>query len=483
MAETRKADITLYSTIDNNESVIKNVLCRLYLPNKMADPIELHFSPTEKQAKTIEHLPFWKFSMKGKVTNLQKKVEKRIVADLVYSNKFETKYHSHNLREPYFIGEPADLTITHYLNPTSKKTKSKSKVEGRFWITPNELLQPAFISEHSYTGEVKITIARNFEFTLDNGLLLKFENYHKNYKNEFGDNVSFHELVASFELNGETNESPKLLDYLGQLDDVLLLASFAARRRSICLGWDSCDSKTYVKRYLRNRIIPKDINRKSSRYDLLIDLGSFPEFMETAYPKFRNYSDLDALRRTLSFVLLSYEDTFESSFMGLYSALEMIVLHFRKKNDLEFILPTKKFEKVRKEFKKIIENSALIVNSSSKLEMKKKLSELNRISFASAFDKFREFYSVDLSDLWSVNSNSDGISLSQIRNKLVHGEHFNKNQTVGLLYAREHLRWIIERMILAVLGWSIEKSNVNPTYLKMISPSVMNWRKELDNFK
>jgi hypothetical protein len=480
MSETKKVDTTFYSTIIINGRIIRNVLCRLYLPTKITDSIELHFSPSAKQADIIRQLPFWKFSMKGKVTNHLRKIEKTIVANTVYASNFETKYHSHNLTEPYFVGEPVDMTITQHLNHSN--SKSESKVDGRFWITPNDLLQPAFISLSSYTGEVKIEPARSFEFRVDRNLLLKFENYHKNYKNDYGDKVSFYELVAAFELEGKTNKSREIFKALEKLDDILLLASFAARKKCVCLGWDSADSKTFLRKYLRNRTIPKDINRKNNPNDCLIDLSKFTEFMETAYKNFQNYSDIDAFRRTMNFIQPSYDDTVEGSFVNLYSALEMIVLHFRRQKQLEFILPSRKFEKVRKEIKTVIENSTLIDNESEKNEIKKKLSELNRISFASAFDEFCNLYSVDLSDLWSVNSNNDGISLSQMRNKLVHGEHFSQKHYVGLFYASEHLRWTIERMVLAVLGWSFKNSNVSPSYLRMMNPH-LNWRNELSNFK
>jgi hypothetical protein len=479
MAESKKADTTFYSTIDINGSVIKNVLCRLYLPIKITNPIELHFSPSENQANIIRDLPFWKFSMKGKVVNRNRKTEKTIVANIVYSNELKTKFHSHNLTEPYFIGEPADLTITHHVNHLPS---DNHKIDGRFWITPNDLLQPAFISEHSYTGEVKITTARSFEFRVNSKLLLKFENYHKNYKNNAGDTISFYELVAAFELEGVTNRSQQVSKALEKLDDILLLASFAARKKSICLGWFSYDSKTFVTKYLRNRTIPKDLNRKNNRENWLIDLSHFPEFMKTSYKNFQKYSDVDAFRRTMNFILPNYEDIVDNNFVGLYSALEMIVLHFRRKKKMEFILPQNKFEKVRKQIKSVIENSTLVDSNLKKAEMKKKLSELNRISFASAFDEFCKFYSVDLSDLWSVTSNNDGISLSQIRNKLVHGEHFSQKNYEGLTYAREHLRWTIERMVLAVLGWSVEKSNVSSGYLRMMNP-YMYWRAAKDSFK
>jgi hypothetical protein len=93
------------------------------------------------------------------------------------------------------------------------------------------------------------------------------------------------------------------------------------------------------------------------------------------------------------------------------------------------------------------------------------LPALTRVSFRTAFQKFCEFYSVNLDDLWPVVGSADGWSLKDIRNKLVHGEYFNRQQLRALLSASEHLRWTVERMILAILGWDLSRSAVSPDNL------------------
>jgi hypothetical protein len=141
----------------------------------------------------------------------------------------------------------------------------------------------------------------------------------------------------------------------------------------------------------------------------------------------------------------------------------MLVSYHHKSNGLEFILKSNPFKKVRSNLKAVIEE--LDIEESQKKMMQDKLSELNRVPFVTAFEAFCENYSVDLQDLWSVADNSNGITLSQIRNKLVHGEHFTREENFALLYAKDHLQWTVERMILGVLNFPVSKSQIHPDHL------------------
>jgi hypothetical protein len=112
----------------------------------------------------------------------------------------------------------------------------------------------------------------------------------------------------------------------------------------------------------------------------------------------------------------------------------------------------------------------------------KNLLGLKRISFSIAFDKIREFYDVNLNDLWSVTDNSNGWSLSTIRNKLVHGETFvAPSNHEHLRVAKEHLTWTLERLILGVLGLGIEKSAVSSTKLNHMT-AYEDWEKSKNFF-
>lgn len=474
MTRAKKANIVFYATITGENFAIDNILCRAYLPLKLTDPIELHFQPDEEQFKTLRHSKFWKYSVRGEVRGYENILEKVISANEVFSSRLTGKAHSSDLGETLMIGEPIDLRVIHILHSHSETNKA----EGQFWLTPNQMLEPAYMVTNSYTGNREIEVVRQFEFMLDDQTKFNFERHYRYYENEDGDDVSFSELVAMFEIENANNDSQLIPDMLSKLDDVLLLASFAAMRRCVCLGWESYDAKTLVKQFLRNRVIPDITNSKRLRTENeIIDLAHFEDFIKTAYSNFLGYTEVAALRRAINFIIPSGKETVDGDFMVIYSALEMLVLHYRRKQSLELILPKNRFEKhVRKSLKEHIEQLNLPDLDAARRQMiKDKLSELNRISFATAFSDFCNHYSINIDDLWPITKDGEGISLSQLRNKLVHGEHFDDRHYEALIYAKEHLQWIIQRMILGILGWSADRSNVSPKKLEAMY-AYQRWR-------
>jgi hypothetical protein len=52
------------------------------------------------------------------------------------------------------------------------------------------------------------------------------------------------------------------------------------------------------------------------------------------------------------------------------------------------------------------------------------------------------------------------LSLAEIRNRMVHGVVFTPTQEGGLFAAKIHLTWYVERLLLAFLGWPLERSLV-----------------------
>jgi hypothetical protein len=188
--------------------------------------------------------------------------------------------------------------------------------------------------------------------------------------------------------------------------------------------------------------------------------------MRKSYVPFASFRPQDALRRAISFTVPAKDGTLDSEFVSLYTAVEILVLQLRRSTGLEFIVEPSEFKNVRKQLKRCIDALTTMVDEEKKSLMKQKLSELNRVSFATAFEEFCKHYSVQLADLWPVVKSESGASLTDVRNKLVHGEHFGPDQYEALIFAELHLRWTVERMILSVLNWPIDKSNVSPQFLK-----------------
>jgi hypothetical protein len=91
--------------------------------------------------------------------------------------------------------------------------------------------------------------------------------------------------------------------------------------------------------------------------------------------------------------------------------------------------------------------------------MYEKLPELNRVAFTTALSRLLSKHSVELSDLWPlVSAGPNAISLSDIRNRLVHGDEINREERSAMVIALAHLRWTAERLALATLRWPIDRS-------------------------
>jgi hypothetical protein len=80
--------------------------------------------------------------------------------------------------------------------------------------------------------------------------------------------------------------------------------------------------------------------------------------------------------------------------------------------------------------------------------------------FKDLFADFQGTYSVDASDLWPLLDRSKGRSLKDIRNRIAHGQPLNSREEYFLSFAAENLKWLVERMLLAIFKWPIQKSKV-----------------------
>ena len=356
--------------------------------------------------------------------------------------------------------------------------------------------------------EIEANIARQFEFSPNDKLNFKFGINPANYNQS--EIETFSELIADFELKDEKIDSQKIQETLEIFDDILLLTSFASRSKCVCLKWEYSDSKTQITKYIKDKSIPDNSNIKgSNKNEELIGLTNFFEgFLSKTFPNFREYSRVEALRRSLHFIIPNKNETLESQFISLFTALEMIVLHYRKNNGLEEVLSSKAFAEFRDGLGKYIKNLDLTVFLEDEIKelksnltneneinekikklvrekrklIKQKLGELNRVSFSEALIEFCNYFDgkLALSDLWAIKGKNNG--LAEIRNKLVHGEHFTEKQITALWYASEHLRWTVERMILAILDWSIDKSNISQKYLNRNSHPYLEWEDKRNEF-
>lgn len=443
----------LFTTIRAGDRTVENVRCTFTIPVRLSDPLELRFTPTREQANLLG-FPFT-FSISGQIADSEGKPLFTIHADKVFREYGGSTRWGPDIIEYVILGEPQDLTVCDLRNPPRVDTSQTTK--GSFWLTPNIFLAPHKSLWNELSGASKIRCHRCKRFQLLNGTKLTFDTHYRTIGHEEGV-LRVPELVAVFELPS-TEQVPETLTLL---DDLLLLASFAARQRCVCLGWDAADSSGLTRYFRRSMRAPK-IRKDHSFNEALIFPEDFKNFMRLTYRRFATSPQQDLLRQALQRLVFNEDSIFDHSFLRLYSAVETLVLFFRRKNALEEVLSAERWEPIKKELKKELRKFLKSRNLSpnERKLMYDKLPELNRVAFTTALQEFLSKYPVELSDLWPLASaGSNGNSLSDIRHRLVHGDRMNPEEHHALAIALAHLRWTAERLALATLGWPIERSRV-----------------------
>ena len=72
-------------------------------------------------------------------------------------------------------------------------------------------------------------------------------------------------------------------------------------------------------------------------------------------------------------------------------------------------------------------------------------------TFRNLFNDFQKLYAIDLQDLWPLLDRGAGPSLKDIRNRIAHGQPLDSREERSLFWPTENLKWLVERMLLAIL--------------------------------
>jgi hypothetical protein len=480
LVENKKPKYKLFIELKFNNISVSNILCEIYLPERTNGPVELWCYLKPDQAAIIAY-PF-EFSIEGEIKDNDGCSGILIKAKKVYRKSELTRSWGSGIRETLLIGVPWDLEIKELLSIDNQTINSEIE-NGFFWLTPSVMLTPDKPIRKEYTGAISVETIREKVFTLSNGIQLNFDTHFKYKKNEEGDTVTFTELVAGFEK--KAFKSLDIKNILTYLNDFLLLVSLAERRSCVCVGWDITNYQYRIKYFKRDIFIPKGNKKHIHHIEMLINVNDFKNYIDKVYKNYINIDGKELIRQAIYKLINLEKEIIESSFISLYSAIENIILFYRKSNNLEYVIVNSDWIKLRKEIKKIIkeylkDNLNIHDNEKRKL-FYEKLNELNRVSFSTVFNKMCEEYSIDLEDLWPLVKIAGGVSLSDIRHKLVHGDIFDPSQYRALLAATKHLQWILERLILSILKWPIEKSNVCKEIISSW-PAYHEWQNDRKSF-
>jgi hypothetical protein len=475
-------DHNLTVTVRSGDLEWADVLCKLWLPQRHRERPLMFLYPTGPEAHIIgEAVP--PYSLEGRITKLDQSVV-TIRAGEVWSDYASTRSLSNSRSETVMQVTPIDLRLLH--RRTAEIRKPRVKARTQYHVTRCPPINAGALLQASYTGEIKLRKQWTFDLILGNGVLLKFAKVYR-YHDRTDGTLSWTELVATREHEIDFADL-EIVDQttLDQLDDFLALVAFASHYRAACLSvhttTDDLDQSHF---YRGNVTIPPD-GQDADPIDAVIDASEMGEFLRLVYANFVETGPHELVRHALHLVAVREERTMESDFTTLYAALETILLWYRRSRGLDLIIEdNEQWAVLERDVRAYLKSHAVLKGESREQKDRRnwiygKVGELRRVPFRIAFRRFCEDYDLRLDDFWPMfNATDTDVSLTEIRNRIVHGGAFTRQQSRALIGAGQHMRWVVERALLAVLGWPLDRSLLKPSYLSAKMTAIAELQQDL----
>jgi hypothetical protein len=203
---------------------------------------------------------------------------------------------------------------------------------------------------------------------------------------------------------------------LSSLEDVLAVASLAERRVLMLTGWSLSYANGATATYYR-RDFTVSSQEETDIDETLISLQDVEEFLNKSLYKLRSLPGPGGLKQAVYFALHGQARGIGDSFVMLFAGVETLLNLYDIRG-------------------------------------------ANRSSFAVRFKQMCSLQKIDLADLWPMLGGRD--SLYAVRNRIVHGRVFSSDQEwFRVISAKYHLLWTLERSILSILEWPVERSRVS----------------------
>jgi hypothetical protein len=342
-----------------------------------------------------------------------------------------------------------DLTIKETLHTTEDTGKRHLTF---FLAGPRAMWAISGINEKSFTGEEKfetwgskIQLAESLPFDLE---VSPWFFYDKTSPPD-----SFQLKANALTLRFKTMSSPEDLSDEQFLEtgtavaeDLILLVSFLSRR---WLSWYRYElqSARLLQTYVRHT---RECSDQPIEHDnSVVSERQARDFLSTAFTNLRKLRQLGInLRMPLIYSISGAEAKYvEEQFSILFLALERIKESFAIQNSLQSILSGPAFAKLRKSISDTVELATNDPIASGKMLLK--IPELNRPALRTVLDALFAQYNIQWRDLYPESSD---FTLIKTRDQLFHSS--SDVEMDALIKELHRLQALVERTILAMLGWS-----------------------------
>lgn len=464
----RDEDFFVYAKLGVHGKIIDNVLCKVFLPERNTDKPILKFRPTKEQYNQI--IVSHKGSFEAEVLGFENKMEVSLNAPVVYFSEMQTRHWGADFSEYTFDGEPQNLQVTRYVRGNNEPSKTFLTI----WLSPNSMLGPVMAKTSHYTGNIEFKRIHQLTFSLSEQITITLDNHFKEKKLGKNESKQWSYLVACTEIGAHRkNMSACQTEIIEYLDAFLSVSSLGSRTRTEWVGWQSSNHENLTEFYRGNFTFPTGESVPSFD-EGLVSLKDFHDFLSVCYPTFLKHPNKKSIKQAIVSVVPGRRKVMEESYLSMFAGLEALLLDFRERENLEFVMPeAEKWEAMKKRIKN---NIAKTIKTEMTKEQRcyiyNKLEELNRIPLRVAYNKFCDFYKINLSDLWPLFGGKGVVGLAEIRNRLIHGDQSLMQFHDALWVAEESLRFMLERILVKILGWPVDKTEVSNNFLRTHSTAL-----------
>lgn len=253
------------------------------------------------------------------------------------------------------------------------------------------------------------------------------------------------------------------------MDDVCLFISFAARHRILVTGHTKYDLGILENKY-NSPLQSLNPAVNESSWGNLIERTETIEFLNHALARFVRLSEPEqkAIRYALYPLVPTHDSYLEASFVSMFSAFEGLLEPYASHKGIKLTFgAARSWKKIEKKLRMTIDEIQISDPAFNRELMKSRLPELRYVPLHAVASDFLAELMIPIEDLWpAFGSPGDTATLYSIRNSLAHGEPISDDLIEALSIAQFHLRILLERAVLALLNWDVEKSTISPDRIK-----------------
>ncbi|HDL7463457.1 TPA: hypothetical protein PXN49_004110 [Yersinia enterocolitica] len=446
------------ATIEFDNEKIDSICCKLFYPDSKDNNVEIHLTANEE---TMIH--FYRaevFRIVGERRDVSGVcVQSRFTAERVHKRSQSTLTNGDIDRVCKITAVPEEIYIEHGHYPILDGDISIS-----FLINKSPILSSNPRLKFKSDGEASKDKTNHVEVDLNNGKAKAIGDVHFEVKSNDGDINLKPYWVLTSNIKSENDATKNINnEYLPDIDNILMLSSFIQRGKVNCKGWMAKNDRKRVLYYRTNIIYASDVECNNA----IIETNKVSEFLNKTLPLLKSHKFKDSIILAINALNSSRGTAFEISYISKFIAIESLINSHKREVGFDSIFSQSEWQAIKKNIEKSIKAENIIsITKEKRAKFYNKIPEVNRISFGDSYACMMQDYPVGLSDLWPMLKSTNGFGLLDIRNSIAHGDLIPVDFAYDLLVANDCLRILLERVILHLLDWDINDSDISESKLK-----------------